>query len=59
MKELQEIYTEMKKADRKNTTGFSRKQQKKRNTDSKGKEAKDYGETSISDKNLRENKLRY
>lgn len=48
MKELQEIYTETKKDDRRNIVGFSRKQQNKRNIDSEGREAKDYGEASIS-----------
>lgn len=48
MKELQEIYTETKKDDRRNIAGFSRKQQNKRNIDSEGREAKDYGEASIS-----------
>lgn len=38
----------MKKDDRRNTTGFSRKQQNKRNVDSEGREAKGYGEASIS-----------
>lgn len=48
MKELQEIYVEMKKDDRRNTNEFSWKQQNKRNLDSEGRETKDYGEASIS-----------
>lgn len=47
MKGLQEIYTEMKKADMRNMTGFSRKQQNK-NIDNEWREAKVYEEAHIS-----------